>query len=350
MTVWHTLKNVLMLPLWSLQVFGMSKSFAANPVLGSTVLNRLGLHAGRAALAHGMAKVRWALLAWQVPADLRQTFQAQGFVVIPNVLSEEAFGALVSQVRSQQACEVRECVQGDTLTHRILLDDRSLALLPDVRKLLHHPLFEPLLTYCGANRKRPLHYVQSIKNGAVEGHGDPQKALHSDTFHPTMKSWFFLEDVPAERGPFTYVPGSNRLTLKRLAWEYRRSLSARSDPDGYSERGSLRVSSHDLQAMDLPGPVSLAVPKNTLVVANTCGFHCRGRAKAGTSRLEIWSFSRTNPFNPFPGIGSKWASKLEHRGAKALWNWLDRRAEARGTVSSWHRVPAHVMSNQPPHG
>ncbi|MCP5083134.1 MAG: phytanoyl-CoA dioxygenase family protein [Alphaproteobacteria bacterium] len=324
----------------------MSKSFAANPVIGNNFLNRIGLHAGRAAVAHAMAKVRWALLAWQVPPDLRKTFQAQGFVVVPDVLPEEEFNALVSQVGSQQACEVRECIQGDTLTHRILLDDRALAQLSHVQKLLHHPLFEPLLTYCGANRKRPLHYVQSIKNGAVEGNDDPQKALHSDTFHPTMKSWFFLGDVPMDKGPFTYVPGSNRLTRKRLAWEYRRSLTARSDPDGYSERGSLRVNRDDLRALGLPDPVSLAVQKNTLVVANTCGFHCRGRAQAGTNRLEIWSFSRTNPFNPFPGIGSKLASKLEHRGAKALWRWLDRKAEAKGTLSSWHRVPAHVMSSQ----
>ncbi|CAN0508348.1 unnamed protein product, partial [Discosporangium mesarthrocarpum] len=170
-----------------------------------------------------------------------------------------------------------------------------------------------------------------------------QKALHADTFHPTMKSWFFLDDVAPDGGPFTYVPGSNRLTKKRLAWEYRRSLQAKSDPDGYSERGSLRVDPDDLRAMDLPDPVALPVRKNTLVVANTCGFHCRGHARAGATRLEVWSFSRTNPFNPFPGIGSKLASKLEHRAAKALWNWQDRKAAARGVLSSWHPVPASVM-------
>lgn len=335
-----------MLPLWGLQVFGMSKSFSANPIIGNTLLNRLGLHAGRAALAHGMAKLRWALLAWQVPAELIKSYQAQGFVVIPGFLPEKQFDALLQQVCSQRDCEVRECVQGDTLTHRILLDEGALARLPHARALLDHPLFEPLLTYCGANRKRPLHYVQSIKNGAAEGKRDPQKALHADTFHPTMKAWFFLDDVEADRGPFTYVPGSNRFTKERLAWEYRRSLTARSDPDGYSERGSLRVDPADLGALGLPGPKALAVKRNTLVVANTCGFHCRGAAKAGMDRLEIWSFSRTNPFNPFPGIGSKLASKLEHRAAKALWRWRDKQAAAKGGLSSWHPVPASVMGNR----
>lgn len=333
-----------MWPLWGLQVFGMSKSFSANPVIGSTILNRLGLHAARAAAAHGFAKLRWALLSWQVPSDLRKSFQAQGFIVIPNVLSEAEFETLEREVRAQKDCEVRECIQGDTLTHRILLDDAALAHLPGMRPLLEHPLFEPLLTYCSAHRKRPLHYIQSIKNGAADGKADPQKALHADTFHPTMKSWFFLDDVTPDGGPFTYVPGSNRLTRKRLAWEYRRSLAAKSDPDGYSERGSLRVGPDDLRAMGLPDPIALPVRKNTLVVANTCGFHCRGQAKAGANRLEVWSFSRTNPFNPFPGIGSRLASKLEHRAAKAFWNWQDRKAAARGVLSSWHLVPASAMT------
>ena len=82
-----------MLPLWGLQVFGMSKSFSANPVIGSSILNRLGLHAGRVAAAHVMAKLRWAFLAWQVPSELRKSFQAQGFVIIPNFLPDTQFDA-----------------------------------------------------------------------------------------------------------------------------------------------------------------------------------------------------------------------------------------------------------------
>lgn len=347
MGIWEKSKNLVLLPFWGLQVFGMSKSFSANPVIGSAALNRLGLHAGRVALAHAMARLRWAFLAWQVPAELRKSFQAQGFIVIPDLLPKDQFDALRQQLATQNGCEVRECIQGDTLTHRVLLDEDALRRLPRLQRLLEHPLFEPLLTYCGAHRKRPLHYIQSIKNGAADGAKDPQKALHADTFHPTMKAWFFLDDVEPERGPFTYVPGSNRCTRKRLAWEYRRSLTAKSDPDGYSERGSLRVAPEDLRALGLPDPMALPVKRNTLVVANTCGFHCRGPAKAGMDRLEIWSFSRTNPFNPFPGFGSKLASKMEHRAAKALWKWRDKQAEAKGVLSSWHPVPGHVMSNRP---
>ena len=47
---------------------------------------------------------------------------------------------------------------------------------------------------------------------ACDGPPDPQTALHADTFHPTVKAWLFLTDVAADAGPFTYVPGSHRLT------------------------------------------------------------------------------------------------------------------------------------------
>ena len=63
---------------------------------------------------------------------------------------------LNEQVRSQSACEVRECIQGDTLTHRILLDDDALDHLPASKRLLDHPLFEPLLTYCGREPETAL--------------------------------------------------------------------------------------------------------------------------------------------------------------------------------------------------
>ena len=37
--------------------------------------------------------------------------------------------------------------------------------------------------------------------------------------------------------PFTVLPGSNRLSLARIRWEYRRSIVAADLADGYSEKG-----------------------------------------------------------------------------------------------------------------
>jgi len=336
------LRSALLMPVWTVQLFGTAKSFRDNPLIGNAVLNRFGLHAARLIAAHAVNRFRLALLSPLAEPAQRRQFRAQGYLVVPNFLPEAEFAALEREVRQARG-EVRECIQGDTLTHRILLDEEALATMPALGHLFARPGFEPLLKYCAACLKRPLYYIQSIKNGYVEGPPDPQKTLHSDTFHPTMKAWFFIDDVPTEGGPFTYVPGSHRLTWARLRWEYDRSCRARGLSDGYSEKGSMRARPEDLSVLGLPDPIRLAVKANTLVVADTHGFHCRGQASPRTSRLEIWAYSRTNPFNPLPGFGFRFVSRIECRLAKLYWRWQDERAAKRNTISSWHLVANDKM-------
>ncbi len=336
------LRQILMTPIWCLQIFGMSKSFKANPVLGSHTLNRMGLHAARLVLAHAVTRLRLLTLSPLVSKQDRETFKRDGFIIVENFLDPDVFQEIDAQVRNARG-EVRECIQGDTLTHRILLDEESLAMMPAARKLIENKRYERLLKYCGSRLKRPLYYVQSIKNGYRQGRSDPQKVLHSDTFHPTMKAWFFLDDVGPDNGPFTYVPGSHRLTMARLKWEYRRSIASQTLNDGYSEKGSMRADLADLHELGLPHPKPCTVRKNTLVVADTHGFHCRGQAAEGSSRLEIWAYSRTNPFNPLPGLGLPIFSRIEHKLAKMYWAFEDRKAARRNVLSSWHPVPAEKM-------
>ena len=119
------LRSVALAPVWLLQVFGMAKSFRDNPILGSPTLNRLGLHAGRLIAAHALNRFRLFTLSPLVDAKTRRRFHRDGFVMIENFLPADQFQALATQVR---ACRgpVRECIQGDTLTHRILLDKETL--------------------------------------------------------------------------------------------------------------------------------------------------------------------------------------------------------------------------------
>src|SRR5437660_1585394 len=89
---------------------------------------------------------------------------------------------------------------------------------------------------------------------AAAARPEPQTALHADTFHPTVKAWLFLTDVAADAGPFTYVPGSHRLTPQRLAWERRMSLSARQSPNADTREGSFRIDPDELSAFGLAAP------------------------------------------------------------------------------------------------
>jgi Phytanoyl-CoA dioxygenase (PhyH) len=336
--VLRTLRAVLMTPLWLLQLLHVSKSFEQNPIIGSRLLNRLGLHVLRVVLAHGITRLRWIVLAPLLPGPQRRMFREQGYLVLTDFLPAKQFAVLNDEVRNYRG-EVRECIQGDTQTHRTLLHDRALHDLPACRFLLHDRRYRRVLQWTAVRYGQPLIFIEQVRNGFVsDGGADPQKDLHADTFHPTMKAWLYLDDVTAANGPFAYVSGSSRLTWRRLCWEYRQSVQGRELPDRYSRRGSLRLTEQDRQALGLSEPCRFAVPANTLVVANTFGFHARSPADRGSTRLAIYADSRTNPFNPWPGLDLHWSSQLKYRALQWYRRRQDQQAARCGVQSSWHRV------------
>lgn len=331
-----------MWPVWVFALFTQGKSFKANPVIGSRLLNTLGLHIKRVLAARAAAHIRWLLLAHKMPKHHRTAFQRDGFVTVPDFLDADTVAAIRDEL-SRYRGEARQMIQGDTATQRILLDDDALRDRPSLQRLVDDKTFLNWLAYTGAKAIRPILYIQRIRNGFQSGKADPQKQMHADTFHPTMKAWLFLEDVTQEDGPFTYVRGSSRLTWKRLKWEYKRSRVAASLKDGYSEKGSFRAGPEDLTEMGLPAPEGLTASAGTLVIANTVGFHGRGQAKGGANRIEVWAYSRHNPFSPFPGFGLKARNRLEHRIMHAFWRHKDRLAKRKNSRASWHIIGADTM-------
>jgi len=334
----RTLLAVLMTPLWLAQLLSVSKSFEQNRVIGSRLLNRLGLHALRVMLAHGITRLRWIFLAPLLSPSQRRMFREQGYLMLTNYLPPDRFAALDAEVRSHRG-EVRECIQGDTQTHHTLLDDQALHDLPACRSLVYDRAYRRLLQWAAVRFGQPLIFIEQVRNGFVgEGGADPQKNLHADTFHPTMKSWLYLDGVTEANGPFAYVPGSNRLTWRRLVWEYRQSVQGRDLPDRYARRGSLRLTERDRLELGLPELQRFTVPANTLVIANTFGFHARSPAEKGSTRLAIFTSSRTNPFNPWPGLDLRWSNRLKYRVFQWYRRRQDRLAARKGTLSSWHQV------------
>lgn len=334
--------KIHMWPVWLLALGTQAKSFKGNPVIGSRLLNTLGLHIIRLLLARGAARFRWSLLAYRIPKARRQEFHEKGFCFIPDFIDAEMLARLKADI---DACtgDARQMIQGNTATQRILLDASAVAGRPALAAITENRSLLDHIAYCGASAIRPILYIQRIRNGFRAGKADPQKTMHSDTFHPTVKAWLFLQDVHKEDGPFTYVRGSNRLTWKRLKWEYARSRVAADIGDGYSEKGSFRADAADLEAIGLPAPEGLTVTAGTLVIANTNGFHGRGQAKDGATRLEIWAYSRHNPFSLLPGLGLKSRMRLEHSILHRFWRHKDRQAEAKGSRASWHPIDASDM-------
>jgi len=325
------LRGVVGLPFHFLAIFTGAKSFADNPVLGSRTLNALGLHAWRLKAAHALANFRRGHLARGLPADQREAFDRDGFVVVRDLLPRDDFETLRSQLFAM-ALDSREQQQGDTITRRVPIGPELRRRLPILDRLLDSPGWNGLLSYVASTRSEPLYYVQTIFGGFVDGPADPQLDLHADTFHPSLKAWFFLTDVRDDDRPLTYVPGSHRLTPQRLEWEREKSLSVMSSGDRLSQRGSFRVSPAELPDLGLPQATRFCVPANTLVVADTCGFHARGDAEGRTVRVEIWAYARRTPFLPWTGFDLlSWRPVAQRRAEwfASIMDWLDRRGLAK---------------------
>jgi Phytanoyl-CoA dioxygenase (PhyH) len=308
----------LLAPVHAAALFSAAKSFRANPILGSNALNRAGLHVTRVRLAAAMAAARRRRLEHLLSKKDVADFRRDGFVLKPDYLPAPSFRALQVEVQAL-AAPAREMIQGDALTRRIALDARTLARLPAVRAFVEDPYWLALIRYAGSSALTPLTYVQTIFSRVRPGAIDPQTLLHADTFHSTVKAWFFLTDVAADAGPFVYVPGSHRMTPGRLDWERRMSLTARASDNNETQEGSFRISPNDLAALGLPEPRRFAVPANTLIVADTIGFHARGTSERASVRVEIWAYGRRNPFLPWLGWDPVAMPLIKGRAVPLFW-------------------------------
>ena len=294
----------ILFPYFFCKLFTAAKSFEANPLIGSARLNALGLHKTRVAVAHRLAERRRAKLSKFISDEDREAFERDGFVVRRNFLPKSIFEQLVAQIKEHR-CTSEERLWGDTINRKIVVDTVATSKIPALKEVLDSPDWRYLIAYVGGCLSPPLVYIQTLYRQG--GSSDPQTKLHSDTFHSTTKAWLFLTDVRENEGAFTYVPGSHRLTAERLEWQYRTSLQAKESKDQETREGSFRIEASELEALRLPQPVQLAVPANTLVVADTFGFHARGPSIAGALRVEIWALGRRQPFLSSGGV-EPWTS------------------------------------------
>ncbi|MGH7094144.1 MAG: phytanoyl-CoA dioxygenase family protein [Stellaceae bacterium] len=319
------LRQALLTPFWLAQVATQEKFFARNPIIGSRRLNERGLHTARVQIAHRLATARRSRLAARLAPDDRQALDRDGFIVKRDFLPPAVFADLVAQIKGLRA-PAREMVEGDTVTRHIALGPAVLQQVPAARALIEMPAYRDLIFYAGAAAATPMVYIQTILSGARDGMRDPQTDLHTDTFHPTVKAWLFLNEVAPDAMPFVYVPGSHRLTPARLEWERRMSVAASRSPGGAPQpepRLVRAISPVEIAELGLPSPQAITVPANTLVVADTYGFHARGASVQPTLRVEIWAFGRRNPFLPWTGLDPWSLGGLGPRKPLLHWKSLD---------------------------
>ncbi|MGR8934883.1 MAG: phytanoyl-CoA dioxygenase family protein [Gammaproteobacteria bacterium] len=294
------LSAAALLPWHAVQLTTHAKSFEANPVIGNPTLNKMGLHMLRRLLADKMAHYRRRKLAASMTEWDLECFAKYGYFIRRQALPEVEFNGLLEEIKNlrEAGWEMR---QGRTITRRISLDDDVLATHPYCRQVVKDENITRLIEYAASYRGSVTFELQSVIVDPDRNDTDPQTVFHADTFHPTAKAWLFLHDVHDDEGPFAYVPGSHILTPERLAWEKQKSITASQSTEQMHREGSFRISAEEMQSLGLAPPIRFTVPANTLVVADTSGFHARCPSLKHSHRVEIYAMLRRNPFTPWCG-------------------------------------------------
>jgi hypothetical protein len=238
----------------------------------------------------------------------------------------------------------REMRQGPAVNRMIGLAPAALA---PVRALAGRRDIRALMGYAAGRAGAPALSIQSVIVDAAHAGSDPQGDLHADTFHPTAKLWLFLDDVSDDDGPFVYVPGSHRLTPERLQWEYTQSLTARDDPRLHHALGSFRIDPAELPGLGYRQPRRFVVAANTLVIADTFGFHQRASSRRPAARVAIYGYLRRNPFVPWNGLHLAALPGLGPYQVDLFLAALDLRRRLLGRESVWTDV-GRVRADAPP--
>lgn len=247
-----------------------------------------------------MAEIRRRRLTKSISLEQVSDYERDGFVRINNFLDTKHFEALQLEIQNNEFDRV-EMRQGSTITRRSMVDNIDLNLRPAIQQARDDKRLLNLVRYVASHAGQPLVTLQTVLAKA-NGNPDPQSDLHSDTFHATAKAWLFLTDVGEDDGPFCYVAGSHKMTPQRYAWEKTVSTELESVENTYSRRGSLRLPKDRLSELDYPQPTKMIVKANTLIVADTHGFHARCASPKNTTRIEIYLSLRRNPYLPYVAV------------------------------------------------
>lgn len=246
------------------------------------------LHRWRLQHAHARVVQRRGQLAHWLDGVDAATFERNGFVLKRQVLPPAQFEALCEQVMHRSA-PAHEMLQGDTVTRHISIGPPLLQAAPALAGLLAGRLWNGLTRYVAGVDHAPAAFVQTVVTHTREAERDPQTFLHADSPWPMMKAWYFLDDVGENDAPLCYVPGSHRLTGARLDWVLRRAEAGAANDRPGDTHGLHRIERRELASLGLGHPTRLAVPANTLIVADTFGFHKRAQARRPTMRVELWA-------------------------------------------------------------
>ncbi|MCB0959941.1 MAG: phytanoyl-CoA dioxygenase family protein [Acidimicrobiales bacterium] len=264
-------------------------------VVDDPLLNRCGIQVARTVAA----RARHAIGRRRPPADADvaswvRSLRREGLVVVEDFLATEAFEAVRSAATAaldDPSLPRDHVAPGDNqleVVWRSDLDERSRSTLD---QLWCEPRLAAIATAAERASIAPGAGRCTLQRLVQRAGSDHEAQLHVDTFYPTHKAWLYLTDVDLADGPLRYVARSHRLDPTVLRAVYRESVGLNGP--------SRRIADDEVRARGLRERV-LTCTANTLVVADTSGYHGRHQGAPGAERVALHLEWRLDPFRRRP--------------------------------------------------
>lgn len=270
--------------------------------VGSIIENRLGLQIGRTI----GKRLAWCLRKSYISSEIQEyvdVMNRDGILVIPNFLSADQF----LQVQNEfDRAEPRFAFQrfrggsaGQLEVTRFHVSDDNKDSPYTKRYLQDNPLILSITAAVIRRRIKSksvlmLNVYRKRTDSVIDN--DLENILHADLHTPTLKAFYYVNDIDSGNGAFVYAKGSHKLSMSRLGHEY--DMSVRSaklkkgdhlPADLLEYRGPLKrnkISESYRSKMKIVETQICGKP-NTLVIANNMGFHRRGEFTSERPRKTI---------------------------------------------------------------
>ena len=267
---------------------------------GNMFLNRLGLQSVRMVLKTVQYGLKPAPITPNY-AEYKAKLDTDGIVVIENFLPQDVFDSIsaeFNQARKENSGKgIRTVSTGgcDNWAAVFAEDDQRFAA--ENAAIRNHPVIAELV---GHVCKTSVDYFpdsmsfleQQLSEGATIA-VDGTAFLHADAHYPTCKAVMYMTDVGEGDAPFVFCLGSHRMSVGRLAVENEMAGYLSKLKPGEATNFDLRIfdrtpelSQDQMRRMGLKRTPVYA-PKNTLIIANHCGFHSRGEFVGGRRSVTL---------------------------------------------------------------
>lgn len=219
-----------------------------------------------------------------------ETIMRDGVVVIPDCFPEDVFRMIKEECATKDLAVFNE--RAPRILRSAFIAEGKASTAPVLEKHLAQNRFNSDIV--SAVLRQDVSSVPTVQVerswAAAEDIGKPttdkQDNLHFDVCYPTMKCFLYLNDVDASNAAFSYVFGSQRMTWARAWMEHVMGLKFWFWNKADQMRITPEVPAEFIEARGMK-VVPLEGKANTLIIANTMGFHRRGQFSTTTPREMI---------------------------------------------------------------